>query len=109
MVDKDATDVEFPEVTKKFFKAIESIPGKARHEGFQMAVVGRMPFNWINLWLQGISFILAARIAPKVIMEMTRVPIGKGPDKPGETRPLALVHGTWISSTQSSTKIWPER
>ena len=42
-VDPDASEIEFPEVRKQFFDAIKDIPGKARHQAFHIAVIGRAP------------------------------------------------------------------
>ncbi|KAL7539688.1 hypothetical protein ACHAXR_011399, partial [Thalassiosira sp. AJA248-18] len=94
-VDAEAEEVEFDKVAKMFWKAIEKIPGKARHKGFQMAVIRRAPIKWAEHWLRGMYFILAMRTAPKIVKELTRCPIPKGADKPGETRPLSLVHDAW--------------
>ena len=47
-----------------------------------------------ELWLEGIEFILVTRIAPVVVKELSRCPIPKA-SKPGESRPLSLVHDAW--------------
>jgi len=38
-----------------FWGAINSIPGKARHDGFQMTVVGRFGKRWQNILLNIIT------------------------------------------------------
>ena len=48
VVDPNAEEIDYPPVRKKFMDAIGSIPGKARHNGFQLAVLGRMPMKWAN-------------------------------------------------------------
>ena len=86
-----------PDVEDKFYNSIGSIPGKARHRGFTMQVLGRTPLSWSKWWSRGNAYILTSRIAPKAIKEMSRLPIPK--PKPGETRPIALIHDTWAFLT----------
>ena len=83
------------EVRDKFYNnSIEKIPGKARHKGFWLAVLARASIEWTELWLKGIQFILATRIVPAVVKELSRCPNPKA-GKPGELRSLSL----FISST----------
>ena len=86
--------IDLKEVRDKFYNLIEKIPGNARHKGFQLAVLARAPMEWTELWLEGIQFILVSRIAPAVVKELSRCPIPKA-GKPGESRPLSLVHDVW--------------
>ncbi|KAL7526273.1 hypothetical protein ACHAWF_006126 [Thalassiosira exigua] len=94
-VDPKAEVVHFEGMEENFWKGIEKVPGKARHEGMHLAVLARGPMKWARLWLRGLTFVLAMRIAPISIKRLTRCPIPKGADKPGETRPLSLVHDAW--------------
>ena len=77
-------------VADDFFKSIASTPGKARHEGFHLAVIGRLPKLWIDGVLLFIQNVLVSRCPPRNIKVMTRIPIPK-PDKPGQTRPISLA------------------
>lgn len=79
-----------PSLEQDFYKMIRSIPGKARHEGFTLAVIGRLPIKWQQLTWRIIQSILITRLPPKEIKKFTRVPIPK--TAPGETRPLAIIN-----------------
>ena len=68
---------DHPEVRRMFLDSVGSIPGKARHRGFTLAVVGRCPQNWVELWYKGIMYILITRIGPKLAKELSRLPIPK--------------------------------
>ena len=80
-------------IKKQFNKSITGTPGSARHQGFHMAVIGRMPFEWSRYWLRLINYILIARIAPKDVLELSRIPLPK--PGLGQSRPIALVHDVW--------------
>jgi hypothetical protein len=81
---------EWDEFESNYWKAITSIPGKARHAGYNMAIIGRLPRRWINLHLRLMKMSMMLRILPQNTKLQTRVPIPK--PKPGETRPLSLLH-----------------
>ena len=55
-----------------------------------MAVVGRLPSRWIDLHLRMMKMMMILRILPEQTKVQARVPIPK--PKPGETRPLSLIH-----------------
>ena len=40
--------IEFAKVRKVFYKSTASIPGKARHMGVTLSVIGRAPMKWIE-------------------------------------------------------------
>ena len=92
-VDPKNPEINYEKVEEKFNKFITGTPGSARHKGFHLAVIGRMPFKWSRHWLKGISYILTARIAPKVVKKLTRLPLPK--KGIGQTRPISLVHDIW--------------
>ena len=73
-----------------YWKAITSIPGKARHAGYTAAIVGRLPRRWIDIHLRLMKLAMMLRILPQRTKIQSRVPIPK--PKPGETRPLSLLH-----------------
>ena len=62
-----------------------------------MQVLGRTPLSWSKWWSRGNVYILTSRFAPALIKEMSRLPIPK--PKPGETRPITLIHDTWAFLT----------
>ena len=82
---------EGEEIEKKLWKAIATIPSKARFEGFQLAVVGRFASRWRNLLLKIIKLILIMRYIPPALRKMARFPIPK-PGKHNEYRPISLCH-----------------
>jgi len=49
---------------KDLWKSISSIPSKARFDGFQLAVVGRLGSRWRQLLLNIIKLILIMRYVP---------------------------------------------
>ena len=65
-------EIKFKLVEDQFWKAIEKIPGKARHRSLHMALLARAPIEWARLHLRGICIVLAARIAPRNIKQMSR-------------------------------------
>ena len=83
-------EIRLQEVENKFWKAIEGIPGKARHRNLHMALIARGPFEWTTLHLRAIKIVMASRIAPKVMKQLSRLPIPK-PGKQGDSRPLSLI------------------
>jgi len=76
---------------ESFMKAITGIPGKARHEGFQMAVLGRFGKRWRNVMYQLIKLMLVMRYVPPDLKKISRFPIPK-PGRVGEYRPISLCH-----------------
>ena len=86
--------IEFDKVREEFYRTAASIPGKARHKGFTLSVIGRAPMELIEYWIKGCFYILALRIGPTVAKELSRLPIPKE-GKPNESRPLSLVE--WLS------------
>ena len=78
----------------KFYSSIKKIPGKARHKGFQLAVLARAPMEWTGLWLEDIEFILVTGIFPAAVKELSICPIPKA-GKSRESRSLSLVHNAW--------------
>ena len=93
-----------PTVRLKFYDSIVSTPGKARDEGFTLHVLARLSPTWREGMLLFIQNVLASRCPPSSIKEMSRLPIPKGPEKPGQTRPIALVNDIYafISSMIAS-------
>ena len=85
---------EFPDPTVriKFYDSIVSTPGKARDESFTLHVLARLSPTWREGMLLFIQNVLVNRCPPSSIKEMSRLPIPKGPEKPGQTRPIALVN-----------------
>jgi len=76
-------------IEEDFWKAIYSIPNKARHDNFHLSVIGRMHKSWANTLLLLVKLIMATRIIPKNINILSRIPIPK-PEKPNEYRPLSV-------------------
>ena len=74
----------------KFWKALVGIPGKSSHDGFQMAVIGRLDITWANLLLKIIKLILVMRYMPHCLKKISRIAIPK--PKPNEYRPISLCH-----------------
>ena len=89
-VDPETGVIEDNGFKESFWKAIEHVPGKARHDGFHLAVIGRMSPEWQYAACQLSILMLVTRTLPPEIKVGTRVPIPK--PVPGETRPLTLLH-----------------
>ena len=83
---KNQDDLEF-----NFWKAIATVPSKARFEGFQMAVIGRFDSRWRKLLFNLTKLILIMRYVPIGLKKMARFPIPK-PGKQDEYRPISLCH-----------------
>jgi len=90
-------------LTDMFWKSISSIPGKARYDGFQMAVVGRFGVRWQKCLLDIIKLILIMRFIPKKLKSIARFPIPK-PGKVNEYRPISLCHDIYCFVNSVSTK-----
>jgi len=76
---------------ERYLKAIIKIPGKARHDGFQMAVLGRFGERWRRILFNISKLMLVMRYVPPELKVISRFPIPK-PGKPGEYRPISLCH-----------------
>jgi len=76
---------------KNFWKAIATVPTKARFEGFQLAVIGRFAPRWRNLLFKIVKLILLMRYIPSSLKKMARFPIPK-PGRHNEYRPISLCH-----------------
>jgi hypothetical protein len=85
-----SSDADWSNFDDNYWKAISAVPGKARYNGYTMAVVGRLPSRWIDLHLRMMKMMMILRILPEQTKVQARVPIPK--PKPGETRPLSLIH-----------------
>jgi hypothetical protein len=79
-------------VRTRFYESIVGCPGKTRDEGFTLHVLARFPEIWRESLLIFIQNILVGRCPVSSIKEMSRLPIPKGPETPGQTRPIALVN-----------------
>ena len=91
-----------------YYKSISTIPGKARHNGFHLAVIGRMPKPWVDGVLLFLQNVLVSRCPPPSIKEMTRIPIPKGMDKPGQTRPISLADDVYSFLTAQVSRTLSE-
>ena len=60
-----------------FYYSISKIPGKQRHLGFTLAVIGRLPLCWQRTMWKIIKIILITRIVPPSILHFTQVLIPK--------------------------------
>ena len=87
---------------KNFWKCLSRIPGKARHEGFQMSVVGRFGKRWGEMLLHISKLILIMRFMPPELRKMTRFPIPK-PGKSNEYRPISLCNDLYCYINAIST------
>ena len=66
------------------------IPGKARHEGFQLAVMGRMGKQWRRIMRKIMLLVSVLRYFPTPMKESTRWPIPKDILGLLGTRPISL-------------------
>ena len=92
------------DLKENFMKSLSCIPGKARHEGFQMAVIGRFGKRWRNVLFNLIKLIFIMRYVPPDIKKISRFPIPK-PGKLGEYRPISLCHDIYCFLNAISTAI----
>jgi len=107
--DKNGTMNEEEMVEKIFWKAIASVPSKARFDGFQLAVIGRFGQRWQKLLLKIIKLLLVMRYIPESLKKISRFPIPK-PGKVNEYRPISLCHDLYcflngVITTYSSAGI----
>ena len=91
LTDKKGGIMNGDKLEKDLWKAISSIPSKARFDGFQLAVVGRLGSRWRQLLLNIIKLILIMRYVPISLKRMARFPIPK-PGRQNEYRPISLCH-----------------
>jgi len=82
---------EEEKLERSFWKSISSVPTKARHDGFQLAVIGRMGARWQLQLLKIIKLILVMRYVPESLKKIARFPIPK-PGKINEYRPISLCN-----------------
>ena len=78
-------------VEKKLWKSLGSIPGKARHDGFQLATIGRFGARWRQVLSKLIKIMLIMRYIPYEMKKIARFPIPK-PGKVNEYRPISLCN-----------------
>jgi len=91
LTNKNGTMNDEDNFRERFLKAIIKIPGKARHEGFQMAVLGRFGERWRQILFNISKLMLVMRYVPPELKVISRFPIPK-PGKSGEYRPISLCH-----------------
>ena len=97
------------EMRETFWNSISGVPGKARYEGFHMAVIGRFGSRWQRCLYDISKLILIMRFIPKKLKSVARFPIPK-PGKVNEYRPISLCHDLYcyingISTSYSSKGI----
>jgi len=102
--DNIGTMHEEEDLLEKYMKAIATIPGKARHEGFQIAVLGRFGKRWRTILFNLIKLMFIMRYVPPDIKKISRFPIPK-PGKAGEYRPISLCHDIYCFLNGISTAI----
>ena len=78
-------------VEENLWKSLASIPGKARHAGFQIAILGRFGSRWRDLLFKLIRIMLILRYIPADLKKISRYPIPK-PGKKNEYRPISLCN-----------------
>ena len=78
-----------PGVEERFRTAIAMAQGPARHEGFQLSVLGRLPPRVADLVFRIIMACLALRMLPEAAAWLSRILLPK--DTPGDTRPITLA------------------
>jgi len=91
LIDKKGGIMNGEKLEEDLWKSISSIPSKARFDGFQLAVIGRLGPRWRHLLLNIIKLILIMRYVPTSLKRMARFPIPK-PGKQNEYRPISLCH-----------------
>ena len=67
----------------------EQCSGTDEHEGFHLAVVGRLHTSWRQIIYKLIKIIFITRYMPARFKRMSRIPIPK-PGRPDESRPISL-------------------
>ena len=102
--DCDTGEFSNKDLTTDFYKSISSEPGSSRHEGYHMAVLGRLPEGWQKGILLFLQNVLVTRCPPPAIKAMSRILIPKGKDKPGQTRPISMADDTYSFLTDQISK-----
>jgi len=102
LTSKEGTMNEDKKFIPNFWKGLARIPGKARYEGFQMAVVGRLGSRWGQLLLDITKLLLIMRYIPPELRKMARFPIPK-PGKANEYRPISLCNDLYCYINSIST------
>jgi len=85
-----------------FLKSLTSIPGKARYEGFHLAVIGRFGLRWQRCLYNISKLILLMRYIPHRLKVIARFPIPK-PGRVNEYRPISLCHDLYCFINAIST------
>jgi len=94
---------------ESFWKSLSTVPGKARYNGFHMAVIGRFGKRWQDCLFHINKLILLMRYVPYRLKRVARFPIPK-PGRVNEYRPISLCHDVYcfinaICTSFSSTGI----
>ena len=100
----DGTMHEEAQFEESFWKSLASTPGKARYNGFHMAVVGRFGQRWQKCLLHISKLILIMRYVPNKLKTIARFPIPK-PGRVNEYRPISLCHDLYCFINAECTKI----
>ena len=79
----------------QFLPQISCIPGSARHDGFTLNVLARLPPPWTHPAQRLIGHCLIHILLPQVAHHHTKVPISK-PDDPLTNHPITLNHD-WVA------------
>ena len=87
---------------ESFWNAITLVPGKARLEGFHLAVVGRFGRRWQQCLYDMSKLILIMRYIPRKLKAIARFPIPK-PGRVNEYRPISLCHDLYCFINAIST------
>ena len=85
-----------------YWKSLSSIPGKARHDGFHLSVLGRFGSRWRQCMLDIIKLILIMRFVPNTLKLVARFPIPK-PGRVNEYRPISLCNDVYCFVNSIST------
>jgi len=92
------------EFEESYWKSLASVPGKARYNGFHMAVVGRFGKRWQQCLRNISKLILIMRYVPNKLKKIARFPIPK-PGRVNEYRPISLCHDLYCFINAECTKI----
>ena len=85
-----------------FWKSLSTIPGKARYEGFHLAVIGRFGRRWQQCLYDITKLILMMRYIPRKLKNIARFPIPK-PGRVNEYRPISLCNDLYCFINAVST------
>ena len=91
MTDEKGSLNKDEDLGKQFNKALIAIPGKARFDGFHLAVLGRFDKAWRDTALNIVKLVFVTRYMPREFKKIARIPIPK-PNTPNEYRPISLCH-----------------